>query len=202
MVPYHCSPDRALELRTKITANGFAWPIPFLGIVLTTVGFLLFMTGVAGLMEMPAPTTSMRPSWLHSQDGGDLATMTRSPTGPRRAGSHPRVMAWSAQENAGFGNRWVSRATSRSWTRVDRIASARVAADPTVRTGSAHVGMPPVSSGSGMISVDLLQPIRLGRNSKKTPVDAGQEGSFPLYRDAREAPPTMVAMQHTGRPTR
>jgi hypothetical protein len=199
MVPYHCSPDRALEFHTERVPKGSAWRMPVLGTLLTTVGLLLF---IAGLVDGPSPATPIRLSWLHSQDGGDLATMTRSPTEPRPAGSHPRVMAWSAQENAGFGNRWVSRATSRSWTRVDRIASARVAADPILGPGSAHVGTAPESSGSWIISVDLLQPIRLGRNSKKTPVDAGQEGTFPLYRDAREAPPTIVAMQRTGRPTR
>jgi hypothetical protein len=158
MVPYHCSPDRARELRTRRAPNGSAGPLPLLGIVFTTVGLLLF---IAGLIEMPAPATPMRLGWLHNQVGGDLATMPRSPTGPRRARPHPRVMAWSAQENAGFGDRWVSRVTS-SPTRDKRIVSARVAVDPTVRTDSADVGMPPVSSGSGMISVDLLQPRRLG----------------------------------------
>jgi hypothetical protein len=162
MVPYHCSPDRALELRTELVPNGSAWPMPVLGTLLTTVGLLLF---IAGLVDTPSPATSMRPSWLHSQDGGELATMTRGPTGPRQAWPHPRGMAWSAQENAGFGDRWVSRATS-SPTRDKRIVSARVAVDPTGRTGSGHVGMPQVSSRSGIFSVDLLQPVRLARNCK------------------------------------
>ena len=162
MVPYHCSPDRALELRTELVPNGSAWPMPVLGTLLTTVGLLLF---IAGLVDTRSPGTSMRPSWLHSQDGGELATMTRGPTGPRRAGPQPRGMAWSAHESAGFGDRWVSRATS-SRTRDKRIVSARVAVDPFLRPGSAHVGMPPESSGSGIISVDLLQPVRLARNCK------------------------------------
>jgi hypothetical protein len=162
MVPFHCSPDRALELRTELVPNGSAWPMPVLGPLLTTVGLFLF---IAGLVDTPSPATSMRPSWLHSRDGGELATMTRGPTGPRRAGPQPRVMAWSAQESAGFGDRRVSRATS-SRTRDKRIVSARVAVDPFLGPGSGHVGMPLVSSGSGIISVDLLQPVRLARNCK------------------------------------
>jgi hypothetical protein len=190
MVPHHYSPDRALQLSTEIAPNGSAWPIPVLGILLTTVGLLLF---IAGIVDTPSPATPIRLGWLHSQDGGGLATMTSSPTGPRRAGPHPRVMAWSAQENAGFGDRWVSRATSNP-TRDVRIASAPVAVDPTLETASAHVGMPPVSSGSGMISVDLLQPVRLGRTCRRTPADSAHEAALPLCRDAREAPPTIVAM--------
>jgi hypothetical protein len=86
----------------------------------------------------------------------------------------PRVMAWSSLENDGFAGRWVSRATSRSRTRDDRIVSAGVAVDPIVRTGSAHVGtasvhvgMSPVSSGAGIFSVDLLQPIRRKRSCRR-----------------------------------
>ena len=94
MVPHHCSPDRAVQLSTEIAPNGSAGPLPLLGIVLTTVGLLLV---IAGLVDTPSPATPIRLGWLHSQDGGDLATMTRSPTVPRRAGPHPRVMAWSAR---------------------------------------------------------------------------------------------------------
>jgi hypothetical protein len=190
MVPYHFSPDRALQLSTEMAPYGSAWPIPLLGILLTTAGLLLF---IAGLVDTPSPATSMRPSWLHSQDGGGLATMTRSPTEPHRAGPYPRVMAWSAQENAGFGDRWVSRATSNP-TRDDRIASAPVAVDPASKTDLAHVGTSPASSGSGIISVDLLQPRRLGRSCRRTPADSAHEAALPLCRDAREAPPTIVAM--------
>src|ERR671913_72267 len=99
MVPHHCSPDRALQLSTETAPNGSAGPLPLLGIVFTTVGLLLF---IAGLVDTPSPATPMRLGWLHNQDGGDLATMPRSPTGPRWTGPHPRVMAWSAQENAGL----------------------------------------------------------------------------------------------------
>jgi hypothetical protein len=163
-VPYHCSPDRVLQLSTEIAPNESARPIPLLGIVFTAVRLLLF---IAGLVDTPSPAIAMRLGWQHSQDGGELATMTRRPTGPRWAGPHPRVMAWSAQENAGFGGRWVSRATSRSRTCDDRIVSAGVMVDPIVRTGSAHVGTSSVSSGSGIISVDLLQPIRRGRSCRR-----------------------------------
>jgi hypothetical protein len=185
MVVHHHSPDRALGLRTEITANGFAWPMPLLGIVLTTVGFLLFMAGLAGLMEMPVLATSMRPSWLHSQDGGDLATMTRSPTVRRWAGPHPRVLVWSDPENAGFGGRWLSRATSSSPTRGKQMVNARVAVDPFLGPGSAHVGTALVSPGSGIISADLQQPMRLARSCRRTPADSAHEAVLPPCRNAR-----------------
>jgi hypothetical protein len=195
MVPYHFSPDRALEFRTEMDPNGSASPLPVLGIVLTTVGLLLV---IAGLVDTPSPATPMHVGWLHSQDGGDLATMTRSRTVPRRTGPYPRVLAWSAQENAGFGGHWVSRATSSSRTRDDRIASAPVAVDPTVRTDSARMGTAPVSSGSEISSADLQQPRRLGRNCRSTRPDSARAAALPLCRDAGEAPPTIVAMPPVG----
>jgi hypothetical protein len=51
-------------------------------------------------------------------------------------------------------------------------------------TASAHVGMPPVSLGSGINSADLQHPVRRGRSCRRTPADSAHEAVLPPCRNA------------------
>src|SRR5215216_1802516 len=86
MVPYHCSPDRALELRTELVPNGSAWPMPVLGTLLTTVGLLLFFAGLVDRHTLArhrhAPRLAAQPAWRRTTDDDPQPHGTASSMAP------------------------------------------------------------------------------------------------------------------------